>query len=385
MFDAVDNCPGVTVEANPPSGSVFPVGETEVTVTATDASGNVDDCAFTIAVVDTQNPVVTCPDEIDVTFINPSEATAEYEATATDNCDADPTVWCDPPSGSTFPIGANTVICYAEDAAENKDTCDFTFVLAYVDIKPGSCPNAFNIKPYTFDEATFMSAGPEMPSDQSDDLERKPEGVLPVAILGLADFDVRDIQVGTIMLNGVAPIRYEYEDVATPAENEDDYCGCNTERGDGFTDLTLKFKAEEIVDALGAVNDGDVIQLILTADLMNGLPLYGGDCVLIRGPHTGDVVVGNQPVPTTASVELIGATPNPFNPSTVLSFRLSQSADYKMTIYNITGQVVETITGSGQSGLNQITWDGSEFTSGVYFYRLDALGFTYTKKMLLIK
>jgi hypothetical protein len=384
-ISATDNCPGVTVAAVPPSGSVFPVGETEVTVTATDGSGNTDDCLFTVAVVDTQNPVVTCPDEVEVTFINPSEATAEFEATATDNCDADPTVWCDPPSGSTFYIGANTITCYAEDEAENKDTCDFTFVLAYVDIKPGSCPNAFNIKPYTYDEATFMSSGPEMPSDQSDDLERKPEGVLPVAILGLEDFEVRDILPETILLNGVPPIRWEYEDVATPAETEDGYCGCNTERGDGFMDLTLKFKAEEIVDALGAVNDGDVVQLILTADLISGLPLYGGDCVLIRGTHTGDVTAGNQPVPTTMSVELIGASPNPFNPTTVLSFRLSQPAGYKMTIFNITGQVVETLTGAGQSGLNQVAWDGSDYTSGVYFYRLDALGFTYTKKMLLIK
>ena len=110
--------------------------------------------------------------------------------------------------------------------------------------------NAFNIKPYTYDESNFMNISPEMPSDQSgDDMDRKPEGVLPVAILGLEDFDVREVLPETILLNGVPPVRWEYEDVATPAGTEDGYCGCNTERGDGFEDLTLKFKAEEIVAA----------------------------------------------------------------------------------------------------------------------------------------
>jgi hypothetical protein len=45
---AADNCPGVTVAAVPPSGSVFPLGTTLVTATATDASGNTATCTFTI-------------------------------------------------------------------------------------------------------------------------------------------------------------------------------------------------------------------------------------------------------------------------------------------------------------------------------------------------
>jgi subtilisin-like proprotein convertase family protein len=49
---ASDNCPGVTVQCTPPSGSVFPVGTTTVTCTATDASGNTATCSFTISVFD---------------------------------------------------------------------------------------------------------------------------------------------------------------------------------------------------------------------------------------------------------------------------------------------------------------------------------------------
>jgi len=58
---ATDNCPGVTVVCNPPSGSVFPVGTTTVTCIATDASGNTASCSFTVSVfsgclVDESNP-----------------------------------------------------------------------------------------------------------------------------------------------------------------------------------------------------------------------------------------------------------------------------------------------------------------------------------------
>lgn len=49
---ASDNCPGVTVVANPPSGSCFPLGTTTVTATATDASGNTATCSFTVTLFD---------------------------------------------------------------------------------------------------------------------------------------------------------------------------------------------------------------------------------------------------------------------------------------------------------------------------------------------
>ncbi len=58
---ATDNCPGVTVVSVPASGSVFPVGTTLVTVTATDASGNTDVCTFNVTVNDTEAPVISCP------------------------------------------------------------------------------------------------------------------------------------------------------------------------------------------------------------------------------------------------------------------------------------------------------------------------------------
>jgi len=56
---ATDNCPGVPVVSNPPSGSAFPRGTTAVTVTATDAAGNTATGSFTITVVDPELPTIT--------------------------------------------------------------------------------------------------------------------------------------------------------------------------------------------------------------------------------------------------------------------------------------------------------------------------------------
>jgi hypothetical protein len=383
-IDAEDNCEdeaGLTVEATPPSGSVFPVGTTVVEVEATDGAGNTDMCTFEVAVVDTQKPVVTCPEDITVVFVTPSEATAEYQATATDNCDADPTVWCDPPSGSTFPIGLNTVTCYATDDAGNVGTCEFSFYLAYFDIKPTSCPNPLNIKPYREDEALAKITGIG-PVDGLDD-RRPPEGVLPVAILGSMDFDVRDINPGSLRINDVGWERYEYEDVAEPAYDVDDYCGCTKDGPDRFTDLTMKFKSKLIIPTLGLVENGDIVQILITGMLSDGTPLFGGDCVVIRGPKRDERTADLQP--DAPSTGLVGANPNPFNPITTLSFNLSRSSDYSITICNTAGQIVQTFKGTGHPGLNQVVWNASAYASGIYFYSLNALGQTHTKKMVLIK
>ena len=123
-----------------------------------------------------------------------------------------------------------------------------------VDIKPGSCPNPVNVKS---------------------------KGVLPVAILGSADFDVHDIDVATIQLAGVDPLRSGLEDVAAPVSDSND-CNCITDGPDGFLDLTLKFKTQRIVEAIGDVNDGDELVLELTGLLHDDTPITGADCIIIR-------------------------------------------------------------------------------------------------------
>lgn len=128
----------------------------------------------------------------------------------------------------------------------------------YLDIKPGSCPNPLN---------------------------RKSRGVLPVAVLGTEEFDVSDIDTATIQLTrdsvegGVAPIRTNIEDVGTPFEGE--LCECHDLSADGFADLTLKFRTQEVVAALalGSVPGGEFVRLTITGSLHTGEQFEASDCV----------------------------------------------------------------------------------------------------------
>jgi len=128
------------------------------------------------------------------------------------------------------------------------------------DVHPTSCRNPFNVDG---------------------------KGVLPVAILGTEDFDVTQIDPVTVMVEGIAPLRWALEDVATPFEpyqGKVDAFDCTTEGFDGFMDLTLKFKHAEVAEALPEVEDGEVLLLHLTGNLLEefgGTPIVGEDVIVI--------------------------------------------------------------------------------------------------------
>jgi hypothetical protein len=128
-----------------------------------------------------------------------------------------------------------------------------------VDIKPGSCPNAFN---------------------------RGEKGVLPVAILGSDMVDVTEIDPATVLLEGVAPTRWSIEDVGAPVEcdGECDPCECWQGYRDGFTDLSLKFSSPAIAGTApvtGATVKGAPVPLTITGSLFDGVEITGADCLWI--------------------------------------------------------------------------------------------------------
>jgi streptogramin lyase len=75
---------------------------------------------------DTTPPTITVPSETTVNATSPNGATVSYQATATDDTDPNPTIACDPPSGSMFAIGSTVVSCTATDASGNRATASFT-------------------------------------------------------------------------------------------------------------------------------------------------------------------------------------------------------------------------------------------------------------------
>ena len=78
--------------------------------------------------------------------------------------------------------------------------------------------------------------------------------------------------------------------------------------------------------------------------------------------------------------------PNPFNPTTSISFSLPQDAEVKLEVFNIAGQVVTTLVdGPLAAGEHTIEWKADNYATGIYLYRLQADDFVDTKKMLLLK
>ena len=78
--------------------------------------------------------------------------------------------------------------------------------------------------------------------------------------------------------------------------------------------------------------------------------------------------------------------PNPFNPETTIKFSLPQRSKVKLEIIDILGRVVSTIVNSElDAGSYNYKWNGSNYASGVYVYKLTANEFTSVKKLMLVK
>ncbi|MFA5403661.1 MAG: YCF48-related protein, partial [Ignavibacteria bacterium] len=78
--------------------------------------------------------------------------------------------------------------------------------------------------------------------------------------------------------------------------------------------------------------------------------------------------------------------PNPFNPSTTIRLELPKKEYVNLTVYNVNGIEIERlINGVKNAGSYEISFDGSNISSGIYYYRLMTVKFTDTKKMILIK
>jgi hypothetical protein len=122
----------ITVSCTRPSGSIFPVGITTVTCTATalnpaGAPVGTANCSFTVTVtLDVKPPTLVCPNNITVRTCGDREIVTYATPVATDDCDPAPSLTCVPPNGSVFPAGTTPVNCVARDACGNKTNCTFT-------------------------------------------------------------------------------------------------------------------------------------------------------------------------------------------------------------------------------------------------------------------
>jgi hypothetical protein len=146
-------------------------------------------------------------------------------------------------------------------------------------------------------------------------------------------------------------------------------------------------------------NETNIIEVTFnTTDLTEGL--YQSEIVISY--NSSEVII---PVSLTVSgtdinedtiiaiTKLIGNYPNPFNPTTTISFQINnqQNEQVELIIYNLKGQKVKRYEiRNWKSGMNEIVWSGDDdsgkpVASGIYYYKLKVGAYSQTKKMMLMK
>lgn len=137
--DAVS--PPVTLSYSQDSGTVFPLGVTGVTATATDAAGNSNTCTFSVTVRDTAAPVLGCPAEVLAEAMDATGTRVSYPAvTVSDAVTASPELTYSQEPGTLFPPGTTRVNVTARDAAGNTAACAFDVTVRDTTAPDVTCP-----------------------------------------------------------------------------------------------------------------------------------------------------------------------------------------------------------------------------------------------------
>jgi hypothetical protein len=236
-----------------------------------------------------------------------------------------------------------------------------------LDIRPGSCPNPLN-------KMLFAPPGAPIP---------RKGGVLPVAVVGSPTFDVTQVDLTSLRLEGVAPATRgggaRIMDVATDIGDNSD-CGCTEDTYDGIKDISMKFDAQAVANAIGA--NGPIQRtLTLTGTWLDGTPFTASDCVEIKGGKPEPPMPMNNQVVTLDPV-----FPNPFNPVTRIAYELPVAQHVLLSVYDVNGRLIEVLVNETVGGGRHVfEWDAKDMASGVYFSVLETDNKRLVQRMTLVK
>ena len=179
---ATDTVSTPTIVYSQASGTVFPLGQTSITVTASDAAGNSASCSFDVVVQDTTAPILSnVPANISHQATSGAGRVIYYTLpAASDMVDATPSVSCNPPSGSTFAIGTTTVTCTAADDAGNAATASFLVTITAPDSDADGLPDVAD--PCPSDATNTCNAGGSgaAPVDEGGGTVTTPDGSVSI-------------------------------------------------------------------------------------------------------------------------------------------------------------------------------------------------------------
>ncbi len=135
-------------------------------------------------------------------------------------------------------------------------------------------------------------------------------------------------------------------------------------------------------DAIGGYLDWCILDLSGAYAPGEGLPIP--DYLFVDTLATRIESIADNIIPD--SYQLGQNYPNPFNPVTHIQFQLPKSGHVKITVYSTLGQLVTILVDKElDSGKYEVSFDAKNYSSGVYFYKIESSDFSKVRKMLLIK
>ena len=152
----------------------------------------------------------------------------------------------------------------------------------------------------------------------------------------------------------------------------------------GFAQNFLKTKNTGNNWSLLQAPDSTELYDLVFVDYRNGWTVGNKGRIYKYNPNSS-IIIGSQNI-IPNSFYLYQNYPNPFNPKTTIRFTISDVRFTILKVYGILGNEIATLVNERLSaGSYEVDWDGSNFTSGVYFYKITSGDFSDIKKMILLK
>jgi len=148
--------------------------------------------------------------------------------------------------------------------------------------------------------------------------------------------------------------------------------------------LDINYQENAILNGVDTLVEGDSL------DNVTGVVMYSYGSMKVEVRQVSDVTIletgGVNVVDMPENFALHQNYPNPFNPITTIRFDLATATNAKLTIYDITGRLVDELVNSNMNaGSYDLRWNAAHLSSGMYLYRIETPEFTATNKLLLLK
>jgi len=230
-----------------------------------------------------------------------------------------------------------------------------------IDIRPGLCPNHLKL------ESALA---------------------IPVAVLGTMQFDVMNIDPGTIRLSRdgaegeCAPTKWDYADVGSPVIGSAP--DCNDPRGDGLDDLVMQFPIRDLISTLGLADlSGEAVPLVLRGKIVTGKGIEGSDLVIVMSGSSGDADRRNL-------IGFVGEVlPGSGAGEVKFAYYTDTTDRITFAVYDPSGKIVKTLVDTDMApGIYRATWagigeDGQAVPDGIYFARINNSSAGSTRKITL--